>query len=274
MFSMKLFFIKDLSLFNVVVFFCLIMMVSPLSAQTDSTWIRVMSYNIHYGEGMDGEYNLANIAKVINKANPDLVGLQEISDSLMAVELGKLTKMHVVFGASLGRSSGYGDAILSKYPFEWVANHSIPSASSSRYQAMAVDVDLSSKIQGFGKIRLINTHFDWLGTIGSEKARLATVDLIEEAFFTIESNLPTILTADLNSIPNSPVLQKFQDKGWKYQLDDKTYFTYNSLQPTKQIDYVLFKDNNKLSIKQVFVMYGEESSDHLPIIMDLYLHEK
>ena len=106
--------------------------------------IKVMSYNIHYGIGMDEKVDLARIAKVISDQNPDIVGLQEIGDSTMAAELGRLIGMKFVFGQSLGRADGYGDAVLSKHHFNWVNNYSIPSASSSRYQAMGVDVDLSS----------------------------------------------------------------------------------------------------------------------------------
>lgn len=230
--------------------------------------LRVMSYNIHYGKGMDGLFSLENIAGVINKSNADIVGLQEISDSLMADRLGELTNMHVVFGQSLGKSNGYGDAILSKLPFEWVNNLSIPSASSSRYQAMAVDIELPNNA---GSVRIINTHFDWLKTLGSEHARLSSIDVIEEAFFKENSNLPVILTADLNSLPNSDVLKKLEEYGWVNYTDGNTYHTYSSTKPEKQIDYILYRSNKILEVENMFVMYGEESSDHLPVVMDLIL---
>lgn len=233
--------------------------------------IRVMSYNTHYGKGMDGVFSLENIAEVIKKANPDIVGLQEISDSLMAQKLGDLTGMKAVFGPSLGRSNGYGDAILSKYSFEWVDNLSIPSASSSRYQAMAVDVDLSNMSEELGKIRVINTHFDWLRTIGSKHARLATIDVIEEAFFKDQDILPSILTADLNSTPDSKEIDKLESHGWVNYNDGNTYHTHNSINPDKQIDYILYRTKNKWKVKNFFVMYGEESSDHLPVVIDIII---
>ena len=132
-----------------------------------------MSYNIHYGVGTDGKKDLARIARIIRDARPDIVGLQEIGNEAMAKELGRLTKMPFVFGASKGRKDQYGDAILSRHPFEWVGNHAIPSASSSRYQAMAVDVDVSAVFGAGAKVRFVNTHFDWLDTVGSQEARLA-----------------------------------------------------------------------------------------------------
>jgi hypothetical protein len=49
--------------------------VEPLgSSQT----LRVMTYNIHVGVGMDKKLDLPRIAGVINAQHPDLVGLQEV----------------------------------------------------------------------------------------------------------------------------------------------------------------------------------------------------
>lgn len=233
-----------------------------------SAQIRVMSYNTHYCVGMDGNKSLQAIADVIKKAEPDIVGLQEISDSLMAAELGRLTGMKVLFGPSLGKMDGYGDAVLSRYPLEWVGNYSIPSASSSRYQAMAVTIDLSPKSNELGKVRLINTHFDWLKTIGSKNARLATVDVIEEAFFS-DTAIPTILTGDLNAVPDSEEIAKLREYGWVNASEGGTFYTIRSDDPTRQIDYVLFRPKKKWKVEKVYVMYGELSSDHLPIVVDL-----
>ena len=47
---------------------------SPLAAKKT---LRVMTYNIHVGVGMDKKLDLQRIAEVINADQPDLVGLQE-----------------------------------------------------------------------------------------------------------------------------------------------------------------------------------------------------
>jgi len=234
--------------------------------------LKVMSYNIHYGRGMDEKYDLERIAKVIAKENPDLVGLQEIGDSVMAAKLGELTGMKFVFGPSLEKMSGYGDAILSKYPFTWGGNYSIPSASSSRYQAMAVDADLSEIYEKGTTIRFINTHLDWLKTLGSEAARLAAVDVIEEGFFG-SCALPAILAGDLNSTPESGTLSKLKTNGWINESMGKALYSIRSSNPTKQIDFVLFRPQHKWKVTDVNVLDEPEASDHLPIVMTLMLLE-
>ncbi len=233
--------------------------------------IKVMSYNIHYGLGMDDKVDLARIAKVISDQNPDIVGLQEIGDSIMAAELGRLTGMNFVFGPSLDKMDGYGDAVLSKHSFEWVNNYSIPSASSSRYQAMGVDVDLSSIYGENAKVRFINTHFDWLKTIGSQESRLATVEVIERGFFSDNKRLPAILTGDLNAEPESEPLKKLKEKGWVAETLGKDLNTIGSTNPTKQIDYVLIRPAENWKVVDVIVLDEPVASDHLPVVMTLEL---
>lgn len=243
---------------------------SAIAQAEEAKSIKVMSYNIHYGLGLDKKLDLARIAKVILSQKPDLVGLQEIGDHAMAQELGRLTGMKFVFGQSLGKQDGYGDAILCRHPFAWVGNESIPSASSSRYQVMAIDVDLS-KVFGEGtEVRFLNTHFDWLETIGSQEARLATVDVIERAFFQ-ESSRPAILTGDLNATPGSEPLKKLAGKGWVQESLGKDLWTSGAANPSKQIDYVLFRNKQKWKVLEVEVLDEPIASDHLPIVMTLEL---
>jgi endonuclease/exonuclease/phosphatase family metal-dependent hydrolase len=236
-------------------------------AERQCKTIRVMSYNIHYGVGMDGTFDLARIARVIREHAPDLVGLQEISHEAMATELGRLTGMAVVFGPSKGSNKAYGDAVLSKHPFEWVANHPIPSASSSRYQAMAVDVDLSDVLGEGQKARLINTHFDWLDTIGSRAARMASVTMIEQAFCR-DVSLPVLLTGDLNARPGSEPLERLGAAGWS-QGDPTHPLPSIGAPPDRQIDYVLAKPAQGWRIHRTYIADEPVASDHRPIIMIL-----
>ena len=262
---------KTLPLFLINLLFLLSL---DLIAQEKPKTIKVLSYNIHYGVGMDSKYNLNRIANVINHIKPDIVGLQEISDSTMTVKLGELTKMKGVFGPSKEKTSDYGDMVLSNHPFKYVGNQSIPSASSSRYQAMCVDIDLS-KIYGEGSyVRFINTHFDWLNTIGSEVARKGAVEVIETAFFKDSPNQAALLTGDLNATPNSAPLKLLQDKGWVFEDFNKNLFTIPARNPKKQIDYVLVRPKERWRIVSIEVIEEPMASDHLPVLITLELLSK
>ena len=67
---MKIFFIFVLATFRVA---------SMLFAQQDDVMsLRIMTYNIQHGAGMDDVIDLNRQAKVIGDATPDVVGLQEV----------------------------------------------------------------------------------------------------------------------------------------------------------------------------------------------------
>lgn len=257
------------------------------SAQHQTIRLKVLTYNIHYGVGLDGKKDLERIAGVIRRADPDIVGLQEVHDSVMTAILAQLTGMTGVFGASTEKETPnlygllnipvpksqlyYGDAILSKHPFDYAGNLSIPSASSSRYEAMCVDVDLSGKYGVETVVRFITTHFDYLGTLGSQAARMASVDVIEQAFICDHPDRPSILTGDLNATPGSEPLLYLEKKGWVNENLGRELFTVPVRSPRKQIDYILVRPTSRWMIRDVTVISEKMASDHLPVLMTLEL---
>lgn len=256
-------------------------------AQEDPVIIKVLSYNIHYGVGMDSKKDLKRVAEVINRLNPDIVGLQEVTDSIMIATLSQLTNMVGVFGSSTEKETPnlyrlldipvptsqlfYGDAILSKYPFQYMGNLSIPSASSSRYEAMCVAMNFSNKSGEETIVRFITTHFDYLETIGSKAARKAAVEVIETALVNDSIGIPYILTGDLNATPQSAILKLLEQKGWVKEDSGKELLTVPSISPNKQIDYVLVRPKNRWRIIEVRVIEEELASDHRPLLMTLEL---
>ncbi len=232
--------------------------------------LKVMSYNIHYGIGMDEVRDLARIAAVIAAEAPDLVGLQEIGDKAMADELGALTGMSVVFGASKGSDDAYGDAVLSRHPFTWVGNLSLPSASASRYQAMAVDVDLSSLYGEGAGVRFINTHFDWTGSVGSQESRRASAAVIERGLCA-DLVGPAILTGDLNAVPGSAPLMDLGALGWHLPASGQPLLTFGAPSPTKQIDYALVRPRTAWELIECRVVDEPVASDHYPLLLTLRL---
>lgn len=98
-----------------------------LSIAQCAPWrIRVLTYNIHHGEGLDGKVDLGRIAQVIQQAAPDVVALQEVDLGTertgrvdQAAELGRLTGLHAVFGKAFDYSGGrYGAALLSRWSIQ------------------------------------------------------------------------------------------------------------------------------------------------------------
>jgi endonuclease/exonuclease/phosphatase family metal-dependent hydrolase len=78
------------------------------SSSAGKKTLRVMTYNIHVGVGMDKKLDLQRTAEVINAEHPDLVGLQEVDRGVKRTEgrdeiaeLAKLTSMNYAFAHNL-----------------------------------------------------------------------------------------------------------------------------------------------------------------------------
>ena len=110
-----------------------------------------------------------------------------------------------------------------------------------------------------------------LRTIGSEYARKAAVEVIEEAFINGSLDIPYILTGDLNATPGSAPLKLLEEKGWVIEDAGKDLPTVPSISPRKQIDYILVRPARSWRITDVSVIEEELASDHRPILMTLEL---
>ena len=89
--------------------------------------LRVMTYNIHHAEGLDGKVDLERIANVIRQSNADIVALQEVDKNTrrtggidIPADFARRTWMNIVFGANLDNFQGgqYVTAILIRFPIE------------------------------------------------------------------------------------------------------------------------------------------------------------
>ncbi len=162
---------------------------TPAQAAPPPVQLRVLTYNILHGAGLDGKLDLARTAEVIKRVNPDLVALQEVDKGTQrsgrvdeAAELGRLTGMHAVFGKAMDFNGGqYGEAILSRYPFESTNLHALPQIKG-REPRGALDVQI--KVEG-QPLRFISTHWDHLDD-DSNRIPQVTAELIAP----IETNDP------------------------------------------------------------------------------------
>src|SRR5438552_3037737 len=90
--------------------------------------VRVLTYNIHHGEGLDGHFDLPRLASVIESTEADLVALQEVDQGTRRAsgvneltELARLAHMHSAFGRAMEfDGGGYGVGILSRWPLRHV----------------------------------------------------------------------------------------------------------------------------------------------------------
>ncbi|HEY3394093.1 MAG TPA: endonuclease/exonuclease/phosphatase family protein [Lacipirellulaceae bacterium] len=237
--------------------------------------IRVLTYNIHHGEGVDGKFDLPRIAAMIKSVSPDLVALQEV-DQVTArasgvdqpAELARLTGMEVVFGRNIDfQGGGYGTAVLSRLP---VKAHSSVKLRSF-YEGTAENAEQRGvqivEIGASGEEGLVFlcTHLDYRP---DERERMASAETINELAAKYGERL-MILAGDLNAEPQSRVMREFT-KRWKIAGATRDsvppLLTYPSAEPTKWIDYVLVRPAERWEIVEVRVIDERVASDHRPLL--------
>ncbi|MEE3369979.1 MAG: endonuclease/exonuclease/phosphatase family protein [Planctomycetota bacterium] len=224
--------------------------------------VRVLSYNIHHAEGVDGELDLARIAKVIRSVSPDVVALQEVDDQVrrsghvkQPAELARLTKMHVVFEKNIDYQGGrYGNAVLSRFPFVQHRNVHLPSFDRGEQRGVLIcKLRLPSRQQ---PLLFLGTHLDHRR---QDRERLASAERIN-ALSDAYAQQPALLVGDLNATRESAVLARFQ-KNWQI-VHREELPTVPVGKPSRQIDFILARPAGAWKTVEVRVLEEAVASDH------------
>lgn len=231
--------------------------------------VRVLSYNIQIGTGMDRKIDLARTAKVIASLRPDLVALQEV-DRLSQrangvdepAELAKLTGMHYAFGKALDVPGGeYGETILSRYPLKNVKNHVFASEEGCESRAA---ITAKVKLGDAGpEVLFIGTHLEHANT----GVRQRQADALTEISSKI-APISAILAGDFNDAPNSPVIRKICQQ-WRDATISSPGPTWPADKPAKQIDFVFYRPADLWRVVSSEVVDEPMASDHRPVLVVL-----
>ncbi len=241
------------------------------STNTSSPVIRVMSYNIHHGEGLDKKIDLERIADLIKREKADIVGLQEVDRGVertarrdLPEELAKLTGMTVYFERNIIYQGGdYGNAVLSKFP--------IKKKNNTHYKMLRVGEQrgvLQLLLNVHGKeLLFMNTHIDYRE---DDAERLINADELKR-IVADAGKTPVILCGDFNTTPDSHTHQKisgFLDDTWEL-IGQGSGFSYSAEKPEKRIDYIWITKSSIEPIKMEVLK--SDASDHLPVIGEFRL---
>lgn len=224
--------------------------------------LRVMTYNIRGGLGMDGRRSIRRIAEVVRSADPDLAGIQEVHDRLpmsgfarQPAALTRLTGLPRVFHPSLALGIGrYGNLWLTKLP---VIESGVCLLPGGREQRAAVWATIGAPSHPF---RAIVTH---LGLTAEEKVG-QTSELVSIVRAARE---PLILVGDMNARPGSDELAQLADAGLRHAVGPESP-TYPADDPRHRIDYIMCSRHWTTGEARVL---DTQASDHLPLVVELSL---
>jgi endonuclease/exonuclease/phosphatase family metal-dependent hydrolase len=232
--------------------------------------VRVLTYNIHHGEGTDGQFDLSRLASVIKSVEPDLVALQEVDEATerasgvdQLAELGRLTGMHAAFGKAMDfQGGGYGVAVLSRWTILNTENHALPGSPDREPRtALTVGVKMG---EGGPLLQFTSTHLDQGRELGN---RVAQANELNERLVRGE-DLPTILAGDMNSGAETEVMQILDAQWTNVSPPDPPAVSLNG-RPQFRVDYVLVRPSRRWRVVESTVVDAPVASDHRPVLIVL-----
>lgn len=240
---------------------------------------RIVTYNVHRCVGNDRRLDVARIAAVLARLNPDIVALQELDVGRrrtghvdQAHEIGQRLDMACHFHAALEvEEEQYGDAILTAYPERLVKKGPLPGYDRLRALeprgALWVEVEIDGR-----PVQIINTH---LGLVPREQqlqaAHLAGPAWLEHP----RCQWPAILLGDFNATASSIVYRTLTQRlqpARRLAARKQPTSTFPSPLPVLRIDHVFVSPGIEVhDVSAPFDPLTRVASDHLPLVMDFDL---
>lgn len=242
---------------------------APRDTPRSTIALRVASYNIRHGRGMDDTVDLARTAAVLRALTPDVVGLQEVDHTVQrsgrvdeARALGDLLGMQHAFGAFMPYQGGeYGLAILSRFPITRATPVRLPDGNEPRV-ALAAELRLPDG----SALMVVNVHFDW---VESDSFRIRQATVLTTVLDTL--SIPYILLGDFNDQPGSRTLALFQARATEVKKAASDHFTFSSTEPVKEIDFVFVAPARAWRAIGARPVTERMASDHRPVIAEVEL---
>ncbi len=243
--------------------------------------LRVMTWNIHHGEGTDKKVDVDRIAKVILREKPDVVALQEIDRGVersgkidIITRLADLTDMTYAFGKTIDYQGGeYGNAFLTRFPILEERNRRFRLIQPGEQRGL---LQLILDVRG-EEVVVANTHLE---SSSNDSARASSIGELRTTLRGY-SPRPVVVCGDFNDEPESRVmteLKKDYADSWA-TLGRGEGFTFPSDAPKRRIDYVLVLNNSKpdsafaaVQLRPLSARVLQSSaSDHLPLLVEFEL---
>jgi len=230
--------------------------------------VRIVTYNIHRGRGLDGRTRIERIAAVLASIDADIIALQEVIGASPlrpghAAELGAALGMGWVMAPTRHlRTALFGNVVLSRFPVRHHQQHDLTWKTCEPRNAQRVDVDLDEFT-----LHLYNVH---MGTSLMERryqaARLAT--LVHDR----RVPSPTIILGDFNEwargLATDILGQRLQSVDLSQHLSRRR--TYPGFFPILHLDHIYFKGQVEvLKVSLPKDRMAKMASDHLPLVADL-----
>lgn len=254
--------------------------------------LRVATYNIHAGAGMDNVFDLDRTTDALAALHADVIGLEEVDVYWgarsewrdLADELAHRLHMYVYFAPIYDLdppSEGaprrqYGVAVLSRYRIVSAENHDLTRLSTQDPNPVPAPApgfpEAVIRVKGL-PVHVYTTHLDYRGDPAVREMQVADTRRIMAEDCDRHGRCPhQLLLGDFNAPHEAPELAPL----WQDLLDagpgpeaGAAGYTYPALNPEKRIDFVT-ASKDRVRVHGVTVP-DTLASDHRPVVTGLTL---
>ena len=246
---------------------------------TGKNRLRVASYNIQHGMGMDGRLDYLRTARVLEKINADVVAVQEVDSMTRRTghtyalgEIADAMRYYASYAAAIDFDGGrYGIGILSRQRPLRIERRALPGREEPRAIIVAE----------FKDYMFAATHLSL-----TEEDRMASLAIITE--MARASRKPFIIAGDMNAEPGSTFIGELEKD---FHICSKNAKSWPADSPQACLDYIAayksYGDVKRPGADDEWANYrpyvGEpavtlnaqvvntQASDHRPIYADIVL---
>jgi endonuclease/exonuclease/phosphatase family metal-dependent hydrolase len=267
------------------------------------------TYNIHYGVGADGKYDVPRIANAVAQA--DIVCLQEVTRGFAdngyadhTAEIGKRLNRYYRFhgpmeadastvaadGTITSRRRSFGNAIVSRWPILWSRGVMLPktrSAGTFDLQRGYIEAVIAAPS---GPLRIYCTHLSHVAATHRLPQVAALMDAVEhvadvgatwdamapKTFLFQEPSLPVpaaaIVAGDFNFTPKHPeypVATARLKDAWRASGNSEE--GVDSFPREGRIDHVFVTPDLAGRVTRAWIGTGIVASDHWPVFVEFDL---
>jgi endonuclease/exonuclease/phosphatase family metal-dependent hydrolase len=268
------------------------------------------TYNIHYGVGLDGRYDVGRIADTL--AETDIACLQEVVRGWpqngyadQTAEIGQRLNRYYRFhgpleadsstvdadGRITNRRRSFGNAIISRWPILWSRGVLLPKTKIERgYDLQRGFIEAAIAVPS-GPLRIYCTHLSYVGT----KQRMPQIEALtaaipaavlagatwdgtpDDKFFFQDAafDVPAaaIVAGDFNHRPQDPEYRHYLAAGLAdaWRAAGNDEAEIESAPHKGRIDHVFVTPDLTPKVARAWIGRGNPASDHWPMFVEFRL---
>lgn len=237
--------------------------------------LRIATYNIHKGRGLDGRTRVERIARVLSEINADIIALQEVvsreGSSIEDHQAGYLADQfgyfHAIGETRKHRGGVYGNVTLSRWRFQLARQIDLSVSGRERRGVLRTDIRV-----GHHLLHVFNVH---LGTSLRERRKQAVRLVDDDLLRALDISGARVILGDFNDWTHGLVTRTLSSE---FALTDlRTHLSrtraYPSILPLLHLDHIYF--DHQLEVEHAAFHRTRRSliaSDHLPLVADLVMN--